>query len=90
MTEDEVKQAIELLDGGQNFEGVGLIMGFHPRTISKKVRQYQIYGSSLFSKDPSPVISIAYADTESFSNQSSPFSSWLSQQKTSLKSSSES
>ena len=90
MSEDEVKQAMELLDGGQNFEGVGLIMGFHPTTVAKKVRQYEIYGSSLFSKDPSPVTSFACDDTESFSNQSSPFSSWLSQQATSQKQSLES
>lgn len=90
MTEDEVKQAKELLDNGQNYSGVGLIMGYHPITVAKKVRQYEIYGSSLFSKDPAPIISIAYDDTESFSNSSSPFSSWLSQQRSSQKQSSES
>lgn len=90
MTEDEVKQAKELLDNGQNYSGVGLIMGYHPITVAKKVRQYEIYGSSLFSKDPAPIISIAYDDMESFSNLSSPFSSWLSQRHSSQKQSSES
>ena len=90
MSEDEVKEAADLLSKGKTYEEVALILGVHATTISRRVRQYKIYGSSLFSKDPSPVISIAYADTESFSNQSSPFSSWLSQQKTSRKSSSES
>ena len=84
-----MKQAKELLDNGQNYSGVGLIMGYHPITVAKKVRQYEIYGSSLFSKDPAPIISIAYDDTESFLRKSSPFSFWLSQQRSSPQLSSE-
>ena len=85
MSEDEVKQAMELLDRGKTYEEAALVVGVHSTTVIRKVRQYKIYGASLFSKDPSPVTSFACDDTESFSSQSSPFSFWLSQQATSQK-----
>lgn len=88
MSEDEVKQAMELLDKGKTYDEVSYVVGVHSSTIIRKVRQYKIYGSSLFSKDPSPITSCACADTESFSNQSSPFSSWLFQQRSFQKQSS--
>lgn len=90
MNEAEVREAIYYLSSGKTYGEVAAILGVHQTTIVRKVRQYEIYGSSLFSKNPSPIISISCDDKESFSNQSSPFSFWLSQQQTSPKSSSES
>lgn len=90
MNEPEVQEANYLLSLGKTYDEVAWILGFHESTVRRMVRAYDIYGSSLFSKNPTQVISISCAEKESFSNQSSPFSFWLSQQQTSPKSSSES
>ena len=90
MSEDEVKQAIDLLNKGKSFVEVSSIIGVRADTISRKIRHYEIYGSSLFTKDPVPLTSsCAYADMESTLKKSSPFSSWLSQQRSSPQLSSE-
>ena len=91
MSEDEIKLAIELLNAGKNYEDIAYVIGVHATTVSRKVRHYEIYGSSLFTKDPIPLTSsCAYADMESSLKMSSPFSSWLSQQRSSPQWSSES
>lgn len=91
MSEDEVKQAINLLNKGKSYVEISSILGVSDEVISRKIRHYEIYGSSLFTKDPIPLTSsCAYADMESSLKMSSPFSSWLSQQRSSRPPSSES
>ena len=91
MSEDEVKQAIDLLNKGKSYVEISSVLGVRSEVISRKVRHYEIYGSSLFTKDPIPLTSsCAYADMESSLKMSSPFSSWLSQQRSSPQWSSES
>ena len=45
MSEDEVKQAMELLDRGKTYEEAALVVGVHSTTVIRKVRQYKIYGA---------------------------------------------
>lgn len=55
MTEGEVIQAIELRDKGKTFVEISTIMGHVPDKISRYMRQYEVYGSSLWSLHPKPI-----------------------------------
>lgn len=90
MNESEVKTVLKYIDKGKCFSEISIIMGIGASTLTKWVRNYRVYGKSLFTDTPTEITSSFCDDTEFSSVQSSPFSSWLSQQETSRKQSSES
>lgn len=78
MTENEVKQALKLLNKGKSYGEVSLILGIGSETVRRRVRNYEVYGSSLFSLDPKPLVSLETEEV-SIGEERSPFLAWLAQ-----------
>lgn len=57
MTISEVKHAIKLLNKGKTYDEVGFIIGHPAAKVRRYVRNFEVYGSSLWSQYPTPISS---------------------------------
>lgn len=56
MTRERVLKAIQLRDLGKTLDYIGRKVYAHPSTVSKWMRNYEIYGDSLFTGYPTVVV----------------------------------
>ena len=84
LSEYEVLDMIKLRQAGRNFKEISFAYEVPVPTVNRYIRNYETYGSSMWTDYPEPVTSSsACADTECVSTMSSPFSFWLSQRRSS-------